>query len=351
MLIGYLMIPFFRNSITMYLTSLALLLICGGYFAIFRRPTAAPPLAAVVIVGLFASFGARDASKADYQRFVEKFFGNSHFGQIQVLDWKERARRFYLNDFLVQNTYDPERKQSVSQFTYLLSGLARAYVTNVDDVLCIGLGVGIVPMDFATHGARVDVAEINPAIVPVASKFFGLDTNKLHITIDDGRHFLNRCEKKYDAVILDAFLGDSSPSHLFTREAFSSIRRVLRPGGALVINSFGNLEPGHDFFVASLDRTLKAVFTSVHLHTATSDGGMFFVASDRSPLAFVRPPDLQSIHPLVVEDAQASFNHIVETLRDEDGLVLTDDYNPAEFYDAKNREEIRHSLAMHAKDL
>jgi spermidine synthase len=224
-------------------------------------------------------------------------------------------------------------------------------VTNVDDVLCIGLGVGIVPMDFATHGARVDVAEINPAIVPVGAKFFGLDTNKLNITIDDARHFLNRCDKKYDAVILDAFLGDSSPSHLFTREAFSSIRRVLRPGGALVINSFGNLEPGHDFFVASLDRTLKSVFASVHLHTATSDGGMFFVASDRTPLDVVRKPDLQSIHPMVVDDAEASFNHIVETVHDEDGLVLTDNYNPAEFYDAKNREEIRHSLAMHAKEL
>jgi spermidine synthase len=350
MLIGYLMIPFFRNSITMYLTSLALLLICAGYFAIFRRPATAP-LAAVVVVGLCASIGARHASKTEYQRFVEKFFGNSHFGQIQVLDRSDGSVRYYLNDFLVQNTYDPKRNQSVSQFTYMLSGLARAYVTNVNDVLCIGLGVGIVPMDFATHGAQVDVAEINPAIVPVAANFFGLDTNKLHITIDDGRHFLNRCEKKYDAVILDAFLGDSSPSHLFTREAFSSIRRVLRPGGALVINSFGNLEPGHDFFVASLNRTLKSVFANVHLHTATSDGGMFFVASDRSPLEFVRRPDLQSIHPLVVDDAEATFSHIVETVHDEDGLVLTDNYNPAEFYDAKNREEIRHSLAMHAKEL
>jgi spermidine synthase len=348
LLIGYLLIPFFPNSITMYVTSLALLVICAAYFAIFRRGTV--PLATIIIVAVSAWFGARHASKIEYQRFVERFFGNSHFGQIQVVERSDGSVRYYLNDFLVQNTYDPERKQSVSQFTYLLSGLARAYVTNINDVLCIGLGVGIVPMDFATQGARVDVAEINPAIVPVGAKFFGLDTNKLHITIDDARHFLNRCDNKYDAVILDAFLGDSSPSHLMSREAFSSIRRVLRPGGALVINSFGNLEPGHDFFVASLNKTLKSVFANVHLHTGTTDGGMFFVASDRSPLEFVRRPDLQSIHPAVVEDAQDSFDHIVDTIP-EDGMVLTDDYNPAEFYDAKNREEIRHSLAMRAKDL
>ncbi len=350
LLIGYLMIPFFPNSLTMYFTSLGLLLICAVYFVVFGRRAAAP-IIAILILAALAGFGTRQALKPRYGRFVERFHGNSHFGQIQVFDRSDGSERFYLNDFLTQDTYDPERKQSVSQFTYLLSGLARAYVTNINEVLCIGLGIGIVPMDFATHGARVDVAEINPAIVPVAAKYFGLETNKLRITIDDARHFLNRCDKKYDAVILDAFLGDSSPSHLLTREAFSSIRQALRPGGALVINSFGNLEPGHDFFVSSLDRTLKAVFASVHLHTDTTDGGMFFVASDREPLIFVRRPDLQSIHPLVMDEAEASFNHIVETVHDEHGLVLTDDYNPAEFYDAKNREEIRRALAFRAKRL
>jgi spermidine synthase len=350
LLIGYVMIPLFPNSITMYITSLGLLLICVGYFGIFRRPVMTLPLLLVIVIGVAAGFGTRQVLKPTFEEFRQLFFGNSHFGQIQVLD-RSDGRRYYLNDFLIQNTYDPERKQSVSEFTFLLSGLARAYVTNVGDVLCIGLGVGIVPMDFANHGARVDVVEINPAIVPVAAKFFGLETNKLNITIDDGRHFLNRCEKKYDAVILDAFLGDSSPSHLLTHEAFSSIRRVLRPGGALVINSFGNLEPGHDFFVTSLNKTLKSVFKNVNLHANSSDGGMFFVASDRSPLVFAHTPDLQVVHPARVQDTAAAFDHIVDTIHDEDGLVLTDDYNPAEFYDAKNREEIRHNLAIMAKRL
>src|SRR3974390_2073634 len=142
----------------------------------------------------------------------------------------------------------------------MLSGRARAYTPNINDVLCIGLGVGIVPMDFARQGARVDVVEINPAVVPLATNYFGLQLDKLHLTIDDGRHFLNRCRRQYDVVVLDAFLGDSCPSHLMTREAFTSIRRVLRPGGTLVINMFGNLEYAHDFFTASLHKTLKAVF-------------------------------------------------------------------------------------------
>jgi len=65
----------------------------------------------------------------------------------------------------------------------------------------------------------------------MAARFFDLETNKLNLTIDDGRHFLNRCRKQYDVVVLDAFLGDSSPSHLMTREAFASIRRRPAPRG------------------------------------------------------------------------------------------------------------------------
>src|SRR5207253_4208025 len=207
---------------------------------------------------------------------------------------------------------DPARKQSSSAFTYLLAELARAYTTNITDALCIGLGIGIVPRDFVSHGARVDVVEINPAVVNVASRFFDFKPESVRLTIDDGRHFLNRCQRKYDVVILDAFLGDSSPSHLLTREAFSAIRRVLRSGGTLVINAFGDLEPGRDFFTASLDKTLKAVFQGVRLHT-NGDGGMFFVATDRSQLTFVRPPNLEGTHPDVRHDTEAAYAGLVET--------------------------------------
>ena len=31
--------------------------------------------------------------------------------------------------------------------------------------------------------------------------------------------------------------------------------------------------------------------------------------------------------------------------------MLTDDYNPAEFYDARNREEIRRRLAMSEREM
>jgi spermidine synthase len=348
LLIGYFLIPHLPNSLTMYFTALALMLVCAGYFLFARRTG---PAVAVLLLALGSGLGGKFylGSGLTYTYVTELFRGNSHFGVLQVVDRRDGSFRFYLNDGLTQNTYDPVRKQSISHFTYALSGLARAYTTNIHDVLCIGLGVGIVPMEFARQGARVEVVEINPAVVPVGVRFFDLQTNLINLTLDDGRHFLNRCRKQYDTIILDAFLGDSSPSHLLTREAFSSMRRVLRPGGTLVINSFGNLEEGKDFFVASLDKTLRAVFQAVRAHTS-GDGGIFFVASDRPVLEFVHAPDLSNLHPQVQHDTEATYLGVVDPIL-EHGRVLTDDFNPAEFYDARNREEIRRRLAMSAKEM
>lgn len=348
LLIGYLLIPRLPNSLTMFFTALALMLVCASYFLFARRKW---PAAVVLLLAVGSALGGNAylGLAHKYRHVIELFRGNSHFGMLQVVDGENGGSRFYLNDGLVQNTYDPDQRQSVSHFTYALAGLARAYTTNINDVLCIGLGVGIVPMDFARQGARVDVVEINPAVVPVGVRFFDLQTNKINLTLDDGRHFLNRCRKQYDTVILDAFLGDSSPSHLLTHEAFASIRRVLRPGGTLVINCFGNLDEGKDFFVASLNRTLKTVFPAVRAHTS-GDGGIFFVASDRPVLEFVHPPDLANIHPHVLLDTKVTYTRVVEPVL-EHGRVLTDDYNPAEFYDARNREELRRKLAMAEREM
>jgi spermidine synthase len=348
LLIGYLLIPLLPNSLTMYFTALALMLVCAGYFLFARRKWPVVVVLAVAL-GSLGGWNGYLVRKHHYTYVTETYQGNSNFGKLQVIDRREGSFRFYLNDNLIQNTYDPERKQSISQFTYALSGLARAYTTNVNDVLCIGLGVGIVPMDFAHQGARVDVVEINPAVVPVAVKFFGLETNLISLTLDDGRHFLNRCRKQYDVVVLDAFLGDSSPSHLLTREAFASVRRVLRPGGTLVINSFASTQEGRDFFGASLHLTLQAVFQSVRLHS-NGDGAIFFAASGRPAMEFVHPPNLAGVHPAVVQNLTSTYRHQVDTLPSH-GRVLTDDYNPVEFYDARNREEIRRNLAMSAKDM
>jgi spermidine synthase len=344
MLISYLLIPLVRNSVTLIGTALALVALGLAYFLAWgRRGTKPAAVAALVLSAAVGGFGvSRDQYQGDQS--VELLRVNSDFGQLQVIQSTVNSFRVLENDYLTQNTYDPATGQSTSSFTYLLEGLARMYATNVNDVLCIGLGVGIVPMQFAKSGSRVDVVEINPAVVPIAEKFFDLQPAKLNIFIEDGRCYLNRCTNRYDVIALDAFLGDSPPSHLMTREAFASMRQALKPGGTLVINTFARLDAGRDFLGQSLARTLREVFGNVRIH-GVYNGNTMYVASARPTLEPLRPPDLENIHPRCFEDTRDTFRTLIEP-NPAAGIVLTDDFNPSDFRDAANREQMRRGNAL-----
>lgn len=347
-LVGYAVVPFLPNSVSMFITAGILLATVGVYFTFWHRRGLAPLLVLAGLTIVFGVLGVRRETGRRWERVEELYRANSNFGLLQVIETKGIARRYYLNDFLVQNTYDPKAQKSTSLFTYMLRYLAQAYTTNLQEVLCIGLGVGIAPKELAEQGVQLDVAEINPKVIEVAEKFFDFKPDRTRIFVGDGRYFVNQATNLYDAVLLDAFLGDSSPSHLMTREAFAQMKRVLRPNGVLVINSFGDLSPGKDFFVNSLYKTLSAVFPSVRVH-GTGNGNVFFAASP-SPSLAMRQIDISDAHQEVALDVRSALSSTL-TLTGQSGRILTDDFNPVEFHDAANREEHRRRLAFSVRKL
>jgi spermidine synthase len=348
-LIGYVLLPFLPNSTTMFVTAGVLLAMVLIYFVGWGRHEkklrTTTAVTGVLLIGAIVLHGALEKEPKHLKRL---FLGNSNFGQIQVLEAKDYPFRYYLNDYLWQNTYDTQEKASRSLFTYAIHELAWAYAAPLTNALCIGMGVGIVPNALHSEGVNVDVVEINPAIVPVARKFFDFSPD-IKVTIGDGRFFVNKARKHYDAIILDAFLGESSPAHLMTREAFSEMARLLGTNGVLTINSFGDFRPGRDFFVASLDKTLRAVFKDVQVHTA-GKGNIFFAAANKKLELHPR----QNVRLAKSASLEGEFSAAMEQSpgpNPASGIVLTDDYNPVEFYDAANREQLRRNLAIGVRDL
>jgi spermidine synthase len=349
-LIGYVLIPIFPNTFTLYLTSALLFGVSGIYFLVWeRRSRNLPALLLGIALGLGLGFlGVRAESRALGDSSIELYRSNSNFGMLQVVDQQETGFRYLLNDYLVQNTYDPVRRQSVSLFTYMLHDLAHAYTPEIRSALCIGLGVGIVPTLMVQQGIEVDVVEINPPVIDIARDYFDCPVEQFHVAVGDGRHFLLRSTNRYDTIILDAFLGDSSPVHLMTREAFEAMRDLLRPDGTVVINCFAEFAPGRDFFGASLDQTLRSVFGHVRIHSA-GNGNVFFVASNQETLRVLREPNFDEVHPAVRRQAMSAYATMVQA-DPQRGMVLTDNFNPVEFHDAHNREQIRRQLARSMRD-
>ncbi len=376
LLIGYVLIPRLPNSVTMLATAGVLVLLPIIYFFVWGRDQrpAEGIMVALFLIACFSFAGLRPEWKTTMRygsaQWMVRARANSNFGRMEIIDYAESgwSERWYLNDNLVQNTYDPVTGKSLSLFTELLHGLPHAYHNNLQSALCIGMGTGIVPMMLVRDGVKVDVVEINPRVVPLAEEWFGFKPKTLrHLEIGDGRYFLNRSQEQYDAIVLDAFLGDSSPSHLMTKEAFATVRKRLTPTGVLVMNTFGRgLEasseatptelvfdrPADDFYTASLHDTLKAVFPHVRIH-GSGNGNVFFVAS-ASPLKVHQSPVFDLTHnslqdsPDLTRRPQTAWNRVWR-VSDGIGMVMTDDYNPIEYHDATHRESTRKGLVAGLK--
>ena len=66
-----------------------------------------------------------------------------------------------------------------------------------NSILVIGLGGGSIPLTFADlfPDARIDVVEIDEAVVSVAEEFFFFEeTANMTVYVDDGRPFIKRVE-------------------------------------------------------------------------------------------------------------------------------------------------------------
>jgi len=106
-------------------------------------------------------------------------------------------------------------------------------------VLVIGMGTGTTTGCMTLHPEieEIHVAEIEPAQIDVARLFYrhnygAVDQPKVHIHLDDARHYLLTDDSKYDIIVSEpSNLWVSGMVNLFTAEFYENVRRRLNPGG------------------------------------------------------------------------------------------------------------------------
>lgn len=113
-------------------------------------------------------------------------------------------------------------------------------------VLIVGLGGGTLPRTLPkiVSSVKIDVAEIDPAVVRVARRFFEFAPGRqTDVFEEDGRVIVKRMLKqgaKYDLVMLDAFDNEYIPEHLLTREFLVEVRGLLSERGVVAANTFAS---------------------------------------------------------------------------------------------------------------
>jgi spermidine synthase len=214
-------------------------------------------------------------------------------------------------------------------------------------VLFVGLGGGTTPKRYHEDYGQmtIDVVEIDPTVVAVAREYFGVPRDaRLRLHAQDGRLFIAQSRERYDIIILDAYLIDTIPFHLATREFFETVRAHLTPGGVLASNIIGALGGPRSGFFRAVHKTLREVFPSVYVFPV--DWGRYGGPDVLRNIIVVGAPSGPPLGPAGVRAAAAaakaqagvSLPRFVEAaadlytapLRADDVPVLTDDYAPVE---------------------
>lgn len=157
---------------------------------------------------------------------------------------------------------------------------------DIKRVLMIGLGGGSTQRSFQHYytNVMVDTVEIDPVVIEVAKKYFGVtETSHHQIHNSDGRVFLRRTSKQYDVIIMDAYTttryGSSIPPHLTTREFFELANRHLTTNGVLAYNVIGQIQGWRANIIGAMYRTMKEVFPQIYLFPARSSMNVVIIAT------------------------------------------------------------------------
>jgi hypothetical protein len=132
-------------------------------------------------------------------------------------------------------------------------------------VAAIGLGAGTIAA-YSRPGDNYRFYEINPLVADVAQRYFAFlasSAGHMEVALGDARLTL-AAERgtRYDALVVDAFSGDSVPVHLLTREAFGVYFDHLAPDGILAVhisNRYLKLAPVVAQLAAAWGRQARAI--------------------------------------------------------------------------------------------
>lgn len=192
---------------------------------------------------------------------------------------------------VVQTVIDRERPHRL-QHGYAQTMMAgMLYRPQAESVLLVGLGGGALVryINHAFPGVRLDVVEIDPAIVRVAREYFGVaEGPRTRIIVADGHDYLRRASERYDLILLDAYLDPGPltdaagyPLTLKTSAFYGALHERLKPGGMVLFNLLDGKEG--DAYLASI----RSAFAATQRYQVPGGGNQIVAARPTGSI----PPD------------------------------------------------------------
>lgn len=188
---------------------------------------------------------------------------NTPFQTLEMLDTPSFGRVMRLDDHFMTSEGE--------EFFYHECMAHPAAMAHPDpqQVLVIGGGDGGLAEELLKHNTvqRLVLAELDEAVIEVSKAQLqrvhnGVwDDPRLQLQIGDGMAYVDSTTDRFDLILLDLTDPHTPAGSLYSPEALQRMRRVLNPGGALVLHLGSPVF--HAEQVRALSQTLKATFAQV----------------------------------------------------------------------------------------
>ena len=348
---GFFLIAYLGVGQTFAVTGGLLMLLAVGYFVFFERRWWAI-VALILPLLLYQAPEAVSRTMPDGTRVSLMHKEENYYGDIKVVDYTfgNVGQREMIIDGMLQGGIDLNTRLSMYEYTYFMQFLPYMLTPDGKRCLMIGVGLGVIPRWYEEQGITCDVVDINPAVVEIAKEYFGFQVSG-DIFIEDARYFLNKTERRYDYIILDVFSGDITPAHLLSVEALSLMRDRLTPQGVLAVNLIGSLKQ-ETFMTASVVRTLGTAFDNAEVFPTFNPqspsqngvGNLAILAYQGKSRELSADHSRFQVHPEVLPSVFGNLGRRFHFPEDTRSIVLSDDYNPIDFFDGWLRETIRKGI-------
>ncbi|MHB1304009.1 MAG: spermidine synthase [Acidiphilium sp.] len=160
-------------------------------------------------------------------------------------------------------------ENGISLFPYIhaMYGLIRQ--TAAHDVLMIGCGAGNLGTMLHKSGYRVTIVDIDPNSFVVAKQYFNFPDDAKCV-VDDGFQYLANTNRKYDAIIVDAYQYGNMAKQFNSHEFFIIATSKLFRSGHVYINTL--LNDDFDRKLIEMNDLLQKYF----LHVGRCDNNFWF---------------------------------------------------------------------------